>query len=89
MPTPTPMKMTPPASPRREAGTCARTVGAASTISAPPAVPERKRQAKNHAKDTGQAQAKNARLASNIIALRVNAVEVLAAKDRPEIAPAR
>ncbi|MNL16969.1 hypothetical protein D3C87_1380370 [compost metagenome] len=89
MPTPTPMKMIPPASPRRDAGTCASTVGAASTISAPPDVPERKRQAKNHTKDTGQAQAKNARLASNIIALRVNTVEVFVAMERPKIAPTR
>ncbi|MCY1439120.1 hypothetical protein D9M71_553410 [compost metagenome] len=89
IPTPTPMKITPPARPRREGGTCASTVGAARTISAPPATPESNRQAKNQAKDRGQAQAKNATLASSIMPLRVARVEVLAASVRPKIAPAR
>ena len=53
IPTPTPMKIAPPATPRREAGTWGRTFGAASTISAPPATPATKRQTKNQAKPTG------------------------------------
>ncbi|MNL24405.1 hypothetical protein D3C87_1458360 [compost metagenome] len=89
IPTPTPMKIKPPAKPRREGGTCASTVGAARTIKAPPATPERNRQAKNQAKDTGHAQAKNAMLASSIIARRVNRVEVFDASERPKRAPAR
>ncbi|MNJ02798.1 hypothetical protein D3C73_1628840 [compost metagenome] len=52
-------------------------------------MPDKKRQAKNQAKDTGQAQAKNAMLASSIIARKVTRVEVFAASERPNMAPAR
>ncbi|KFG98294.1 hypothetical protein GQ56_0104340 [Burkholderia paludis] len=68
MPSPMPVKMPPLAKPRRDGGTCARIVGAASTISAPPDNPEANRQTKNHGNDTGSAQATNASVASSIIA---------------------
>ena len=53
--------------PRRPARAAARWARPA-TISAPPATPEAKRQTKNHENDSGSAQAKNATVASAIIA---------------------
>src|SRR3954453_3634357 len=57
MPRPTPVKIAPPAMPRRVGGITAITVGAANAISTPPVPPDRKRQVKNQAKLTGMAQA--------------------------------
>jgi hypothetical protein len=65
------------------------TVGAARTISAPPARPEAKRQAKNQAKLSGKAQAKKARVASAIEALRTVTTRMHAEIGRPRRAPAR
>jgi len=83
------MKMAPLARPRRAAGMCASTVGAARTIRAPPERPEAKRQAKNHAKLTGHAQAKNAAVANSIIARRTAEAEARAAIGAASNAPAR
>jgi hypothetical protein len=89
MPRPTPVKMTPPASPRRAAGTCGSTVGAASTMRAPPAAPAARRQAKYQANDSGAAHAKKATVASAIIARRTKTGSVRAAMVRASSAPAR
>ena len=83
------MKMAPPASPRRGAGTYGSTVGAASAINAPPASPEAKRQTKNHENDSGMAHAKNATVASAIIARRIVTAAARAAMDGARSAPAR
>ena len=89
MPAPTPMKIAPPARPRREALMLGSTVGAARTISAPPAKPAAERQAKNQAKLSGKAQAKKARLASAIEALSTVTTRTRAEIGRPRSAPAR
>ncbi|MNT65986.1 hypothetical protein D3C72_2040160 [compost metagenome] len=67
MPSPMPRKIAPLASPLREAGTCGNTVDATSTMIAPPATPESKRQPKNQLTDKGKAQAKNDRVTASII----------------------
>ena len=89
MPAPTPMKMAPPARPRREGLMPGSTAGAASTISIPPARPEAKRQAKNQAKLKGKAQAKKARVASAIEPLSTVTTCMRAEIGRPRSAPAR
>ena len=89
MPSPTPVKMAPPASPRRAAGTWASTAGAATTINAPPAIPAEKRQPKNHTKESGIAQPKNVAVASNSIPRKAVAVPMRAATGRPSNAPTR
>lgn len=81
--------MRPPARPWRATGTCGNTVGAASTMSAPPASPEAKRQTKNQAKENGTAQAKKAAVASSSIALSNRGAGARAASGRPSSAPAR
>ena len=70
MPAPTPMKIARPARPRWEGLMLGSTVGAARTMSIPPARPETKRHAKNQAKLSGKAQAKKARVASAIETIR-------------------
>ncbi len=89
MPAPTPMKIAPPARPRREGLMLGSTVGAARTISAPPAKPEAKRQPKNQAKSSGKTQAKKARVASAIDALSTVTTRMRAEIGRPRRAPAR
>ena len=89
IPRPTPVKITPAASPRREAGTYGSTASAASTISAPPDTPAAKRQTKNHAKDSGWAQAKNDAAASSIIARSTTATGAAPAMRGAASAPAR
>jgi hypothetical protein len=89
MPRPTPVKIAPPASPRRAAGTCASTTGAASTVSTPPATPAANRQTKNHEKGSGAAHAKNAAVATNIMERNRVAVGTEAAVRRASRAPAR
>src|SRR6202042_3202273 len=86
-PAPPPMKRAPPARPRREALMLGSTVGAARTISAPPARPEAKREAKNQAKLSGKAQAKKARVASPIEALSTVTTRRRAEIGRPRSAP--
>ena len=88
MPSPTPVKITPPARPRRAGGTCGRTVGAASTMRAPPATPDARRQTKNQANDSGTAQAKNATVASAIMVRRVATGPQRDASDDARSAPA-
>ena len=83
------MKINPPASPRRNGGTCGSTVGAASTISTPPASPAAKRQRVNHRNDQGVAQAKKASVASAIIARSATGAGTAAVTRRASSAPAR
>ena len=88
-PSPTPVKMAPPTSPRWPAGTCGSTASAASTIIVPPAIPAAKRQVKNQANGSGKAQAKNEAVASSIIA-RKTAAAAAARLNLPAIsAPTR
>ena len=89
MPSPTPVKMSPPASPRRAAGTCGSTVGGARTIRVPPARPARKRQRKNQRKDSGVAQPKKAPVASSIMPRSTRAAGRRAARWRAATAPTR
>jgi len=89
MPRPTPVKIAPPTMPRRAVGTWASTVGAASTISTPPARPAEKRQAENQANDSGAAQARNAAVASSIMARSTTLRRRRAASGRADSAPAR
>lgn len=84
-----PVKMTPPARPRREGATCESTVGAARTIRTPPAKPEARRQAKNQANETGNAQAKNATDASSIIVRIKEAAELSLSMGCASKAPAK
>ena len=49
MPSPTPVRITPLATPRREAGTWAITLEGARIIRAPPTMPDSSRQTKNQA----------------------------------------
>ena len=88
MPSPTPVKIAPPARPRRAAGTCGSTVGAARTISTPPATPDARRQTKNHANASGTEQAKKAAVASSIMARRIETGPKRAASDDASSAPA-
>jgi hypothetical protein len=89
MPRPTPVKMTPPATPRRSGRTWGKTVGAASTMSTPPATPAARRQTRYHANDRGDAHAKNAAVAKAIIARRSSTASTRAASHRASSAPAR
>ena len=89
MPSPTPVKMMPPASPRRSAGTSAQHSGRRGTISMPPARPAAERQRKNQRKESGRAQAKKAAVASAIIMRSTRAVGMRAASGRASSAPAR
>src|SRR5690348_6417540 len=89
MPIPTPVKIAPPAMPRRLAGIAASTVGAASTISTPPVPPDRNRQAKNHAKLTGAAQANRLAQVSSIAFRKVVTAPKRVARTRAPSAPAR
>src|SRR4051794_9031044 len=89
MPRPTPVKIAPPAMPRRVGGIAAITVGAASAISTPPVPPDRKRQAKNQAKLTGKAQANRLAAVSSIAACTVATAPKRAARARAPSAPAR
>ncbi len=89
MPTPMPMKIAPLARPRRAGAMCGSTVGAASTISVPPERPARKRQAKNHRKSTGQAQASSEAVVSSIMARSRAGAEMRAAIGVASRAPAR
>jgi hypothetical protein len=86
MPSPTPVKITPPAIPRRACGTCGNTVGAARTMSTPPATPAARRQTKYHANDSGAAHAKKAAVASAIMARSIGTGPARAATSS---APAR
>lgn len=83
------MNMKPLTAPRRAGGMCGKTVGAASTISAPPPMPETKRQVKNHAKSTGQAQAKSATVVIVIMARRTARADDRATSGPASKAPAR
>src|SRR3546814_19410624 len=67
IPDPTPEKMRPAASPRLFSGTKGRMVGAASTLSEPPARPDPKRHTKNQTKQIGVAPAHTAPDARSII----------------------
>src|SRR3954470_23070683 len=89
MPIPTPVKIAPPAMPRRPGGIAAITVGAASAISTPPVPPDRKRQAKNQAKLTGTAQANRLAQVSSIAACKVATAPKRALRARAPSAPAR
>jgi hypothetical protein len=89
MPMPTPVKIAPPASPRRDDGTCGSTTGAASAIKTPPETPEANRQTKNQPKESGNAQAKNAAVATIIIARKLGAAPARSAIGRAARAPAR
>ena len=89
IPRPTPVKIAPLASPRRDGGICGRTSGAANAINAPPATPDPTRQAKYHQKESGKAHAKNATVAIAIIARKIGAAPAVAAIRRASTAPAR
>ena len=89
MPRPTPVKIAPLASPRRDGATCGSTTGAASAIKAPPEIPDAKRQTKNQPKESGKAQAKNAALATAIIPRSVAAAPARSAIGRASKAPPR
>ena len=89
MPSPTPVKITPAASPRRCAGTHGRTAGGAITIRTAPARPEPKRQTMNQEKARGAAQAKNEAAARSIIPRSRIGIGIRAASARPASAPAR
>jgi hypothetical protein len=89
MPRPTPVKMTPLATPRRSRRTWGSTVGAARTMSTPPAIPAAARQTKYHANDTGTAHAKNPAVASAIMARSAVTRSARAASQRASSAPAR
>jgi len=89
MPRPTPVKIAPLASPRRDGWTCRITSGAASAIKAPPETPDAKRQTKNQPKESGKAQAKNAALATIIIPRSAGAAPACAAIGRASKAPPR
>src|SRR5260370_28413978 len=68
---------------------CGSTIGAASAISAPPEMPDTKRQRKNQQKESGKAQAKNAALTTTIIPRSVGAAPACAAIGRASKAPPR
>ncbi|MNC60543.1 hypothetical protein D3C75_1104270 [compost metagenome] len=89
MPTPMPRKMAPPARPRRELGTCGRIVAAASTMMAPPAMPDARRQPKNQPMDSGRLHAAKARVTSAIMARRTCVLEKRRARGWPMSAPMR
>ena len=89
MPRPTPVKISPPARPRRAAGTCGSTVGGASTMSEPPARPARKRQRTNQRKDRGVAQAKKAAVATSIMPRSTWAAGTRSVSHRAARAPTR
>jgi hypothetical protein len=89
MPRPTPVKIAPPAKPRRDAGTCGSTASAASTISAPPEIPAAKRQRKNHENETGCAQAKNDAVATSISVRKTTLTRAIAVIRRATSAPRR
>lgn len=89
MPSPTPVKITPPASPRRAGGTCFNTAGAASAISAPPDIPAANRHVKYQANDKGAAQPKKAAVAAIIMSRSAAAVPIRAAIGRASSAPPR
>lgn len=89
MPSPTPVKMTPPARPRRAGGTWGSTMGAASAMSAPPATPAPRRQAKYQENDSGVAQAKNATVASASMARSTSTPPAFRAIAGASSAPAR
>ena len=63
-------------------------MGAASTMRAPPATPEARRQTKNQANGSGTAQAKNATVASAIMARRTETGPQRDASDEVSSAPA-
>ena len=89
MPRPMPRKIAPLARPRRAAGTWGNTVAATSTMIAPPAMPDSRRQAKNQSNDKGKPQAKNARVTATIISRKAAVFEVRRARGRPISAPTR
>jgi len=89
MPRATPVKTSPPASPRRAAGTYGSTVGGARTMSMPPVRPARKRHPKNQRKDIGVAQAKKAAVAISIMARSTWPTGRRAASQSAPIAPTR
>ena len=89
IPSPTPAKIAPLASPRRRSATWGSTAGAASTISTPPLMPDSSRQAKNHGNGAGTEQAKNATAASSIAPRSSGATATRPASGRPSKAPAR
>ncbi len=65
MPRPTPAKMAPPTRPRRAGPTWGRIVEAASTMMSAPATPDARRQARNHAKESGTEQARHDRVTAD------------------------
>jgi hypothetical protein len=75
--------------PRLAADTCGRMTEAASTMMIPPVRPDRKRQAKNQANDTGVELAKKERVASSIITRNARTAPIRVAKARAASAPAR
>jgi hypothetical protein len=81
--------MAPLAMPRRAAGTCGSTVDAASTMMAPPASPDTKRQPKNQLTDSGNAQAAKASVANTIIVRSAFRWFRWRPSGRPTMAPAR
>ena len=83
------MKIEPPASPRRDAGTCGNTAGAASAISTPPEMPAAKRHTKNQQKESGKAQARNDIPARIIMPRSAGVAPVRSAIGRADKAPAR
>jgi len=89
MPSPTPVKIAPPARPRRRGGMPGITLGAASAISTPPVPPDKKRQKKNQAKPSGNAQARRLAAVASIEPRSKAGVPVRAATARAPIAPAR
>jgi len=89
MPRPMPANTRPLARPRWRGGMCASTVGAASTMSAPPEMPETMRQPKNHAKSSGQAQAASEATVASIIARSTPRTGQRADIGPPSSAPAR
>src|SRR5438552_4075135 len=68
---------------------CGSTTGAASAIKAPPEIPDAKRQTKNQPKESGKAHAKNAALATTIIARSAGVAPARAAVGRASKAPPR
>src|SRR5215472_9286237 len=89
MPRPTPVKITPPATPRRPGGIAAITVGAARAMSTPPVPPETKRQTKNQPKLRGNAQANRLIAVSSIADRKVVFAPRRAATNRAPSAPAK
>ena len=89
MPSPTPVKMMPPARPRRAGGTPGKMCDAANTINAPPAAPAMNRHTKYHENAKGKMHPANEIAALSIINCNVRRLPNAFAMARAVIAPAR